>query len=137
MRSSFISGELNEISLSRLRISDAERGVSGRSRGLICTRMVSWASLSRIRGVMVGLPANPPSQYASPSMTIAWNIVGRQADASSTSGVISGLRKMCPRPVRTFVAVMNSLIGDPARRLKSMLSARSPRRGLSPVGLRS
>ncbi len=32
MRNSFISGELNEISLSRLRISDAVRGVSTRSR---------------------------------------------------------------------------------------------------------
>ena len=57
MRNSFISGELKEISLSRLRISFAVRGGSGRSRGLICTRMVSCASLSRTSGVMVGLPA--------------------------------------------------------------------------------
>ena len=34
MRSSFIRGELKDISLSRLRISAAVRGVLGRSRGL-------------------------------------------------------------------------------------------------------
>ncbi len=57
MRSSFANGELNEISLRRLRISVAVRGISARSVGLICTRMVSCASLSRTSGVMVGLPA--------------------------------------------------------------------------------
>ena len=40
-----------------LQISAAERGMSVRSRGLICTRMVSCASLSRTSGVIVGLPA--------------------------------------------------------------------------------
>ncbi len=41
----------------RLRISFAVRGMPGRSRGLICTRIVSCALLSRISGVIVGLPA--------------------------------------------------------------------------------
>ena len=35
---------------------------------------------------MVGLPAKPPSQYGSPSISIAWNIVGRQAEASRHVG---------------------------------------------------
>ena len=33
-----------------------ERGVPGRSTGLICTRMVSCELHSRTSGVMVGLP---------------------------------------------------------------------------------
>src|SRR6516162_10987009 len=41
----------------------------------------------------------------------AWNMVGRQADASSTSSVISRLRNTRPWPARTFVAVTNSFIG--------------------------
>ena len=61
------------------------------------------------------------------------NMVGRHAEASSTSGVISALRKIRPRPVWTLVAVMNSLIGDAARRSKSMLSARTARSGLKPM----
>ena len=56
MRSSLIVAELNEISLSRLRMSRAERGVPGRSIGLIGTMMVSLASHSRTSGVRVGLP---------------------------------------------------------------------------------
>ncbi|MHC2402076.1 hypothetical protein ACVMGC_006620 [Bradyrhizobium barranii subsp. barranii] len=63
-------------------------------------------------------------------MSIARNMVGRQADASSTSAVISALRKMRPRPVRTRVAVMNSWIGERARRSKSMLSVSTARSGL-------
>ena len=39
--SSFSSTELKAISFSRLWISRAERGVPGRSIGLICTRIVS------------------------------------------------------------------------------------------------
>ena len=38
-------------------------------------------------------------------------MVGRQAEASITSGVTSALRNTRPRPVWTLVAVMNSLIG--------------------------
>lgn len=70
-------------------------------------------------------------------MWTARNIVGRQADASRTSAVISPLRKMRPRPVRTRVAVTNSLIGDCASRSKSMFSARIAPSGLNPNGLRS
>src|SRR5215813_3283686 len=57
MRNSFMSGALKEISLRRSRISPAFLNLSRRSRGLIWTRMVSHASLSRMRGVMVGLLA--------------------------------------------------------------------------------
>ena len=56
MRSSFISGALNETSFRRLLISFAVRGVPGRSIGLICTRMVSVDLHSRTSGVIVGLP---------------------------------------------------------------------------------
>ena len=56
MRSSFRSTELNETSLSRLRISRALLGVPARSTGLIGTRIVSSEFSSRISGVMVGLP---------------------------------------------------------------------------------
>jgi len=66
-----MSAELKDISLTRLRISAAERGVVERSRGLICTRIESCASLSRTSGVMVGLPAKPQSQYGSPSISMA------------------------------------------------------------------
>jgi hypothetical protein len=55
-----------------------------------------WASLSRISCAMVGLPVNPPSQYASPSISTACNIVGRQAEASRTSAVMSELREDAP-----------------------------------------
>ena len=48
-------------------------------------------------------------------------MVGRQADASSTSGVSSLLRNTRPRPVRTLVAVTNSLIGLRGKRSKSMV----------------
>ena len=51
-------------------------------------------------------------------------MVGRQAEASITSGVTSALRNTRPRPVRTLVAVMNSLIGARASCVKSTLSAR-------------
>jgi len=51
---------------------------------------------------------------------MARNIVGRQAEASSTSAVMSALRKIRPRPVRTLVAVTKSLIGERASRSKSM-----------------
>src|SRR4051794_32831566 len=44
-------------------------------------------------------------------------MVGKQAEASSTSGVGSALRNTRGRPVRTFVAVMKSLIGAVARRV--------------------
>ena len=54
---------------------------------------------------------------------MARNMVGRHAEASSTSGVICALRKIRPRPVYTLVAVINSLMGDATRRSKSMLSA--------------
>jgi hypothetical protein len=47
---------------------------------------------------------------------MARNMVGRQADASSTSGVISPLRKMRPRPVRTLVAWEPRLIFSAWRR---------------------
>ncbi|MGY4355437.1 hypothetical protein ACVW0J_001930 [Bradyrhizobium sp. i1.7.7] len=63
-------------------------------------------------------------------MSIARNMVGRQADASSTSAVISALRKIRPRPVRTRVAVTNSFIGEFASRSKSILSASTARSGL-------
>ena len=123
MRSSFIKVALNDTSFNRFKISLAVRGVPGRSRGLICTRIECSASLSRTSGVIVGLPAKPPSQCGSPSISTAWNTVGRQADARSTSDVMSGLRKILPRPVLTFVAVTNNFIGERDRRLKSMLSS--------------
>ena len=67
-----------------------------------------------------GLPADTPNvivykgsetrgawrfDVRSPSISMAWNMVSRKADASSTSGVISALRKTRLRPVYTFVAV--------------------------------
>ena len=58
-------------------------------------------------------------------------IIGSQAEASSTSGVISALRNMRPRPVRTLVAVMNSFIGACATRSKSISSFRIPRSGFT------
>ena len=118
-------------------MSRAERGVPGRSTGLICTRIVSLEEHSRTSGMIVGLPEKPPSQYGSPSISIAWNIVGRQADASSASGVSSALRNTRPRPVRTFVAVTKTLIGDARRRSKSMFEARMSRSGLSAAMPRS
>ncbi len=63
--------------------------------------------------------------------------MGRHAEASSTSGVTSALRKMRPRPVRTLVAVTKSLIGARATRSKSTLSARIWRSGFEPMGLMS
>ena len=54
--SSFSSTELNAISFRRLWISRAERGVPGRSIGLICTRIVSDDVHSRISGDIEGLP---------------------------------------------------------------------------------
>ena len=42
---------------------------------------------------------------------MAWNMVGKQADASSTFGDNSALRKIRPRPVRTLVAVTKTLMG--------------------------
>jgi hypothetical protein len=61
---------------------------------------------------------------------MARNIVGRQAEASSTSALMSALRKIRPRPVRTLVAVTKSLIGEPASRSKSMHLTRILRSGL-------
>ena len=65
IRSSLIVAELNEISLRRLRISRAERGVPGRSTGLIGTMMVSLAPafahqggqgrVARVAAVPIGL----------------------------------------------------------------------------------
>ena len=137
MRSSFSSVALKDTSLTRLMISRALRGVPGRSTGLTCTSTVSLDEHSRTSGVMVGLPAKPPSQYGSPSISIAWCSVGRQPEASSTSGVNSAFRNTRPRPVRTLVAVMNSRIGDWTTRPKSIDSARISRSGLAPPGLRS
>ena len=62
MRSSLSSAVLNETSFTRLRMSRAERGSSRRSTGLIWMRIVSLDVHSRTNGVMVGLPAYPPSQ---------------------------------------------------------------------------
>ena len=62
---------------------------------------------------------------------------GRQAEASSTSGESSALRNTRGRPVRTFVAVMKSLIGALARRAKSIDSARTLASGLGAPKLRS
>ena len=62
IRSSFISVALKDTSFRRLRISAAVRGVLRRTTGLIWTSIVSCALLSRTSGVMVGLPAKPPSQ---------------------------------------------------------------------------
>jgi hypothetical protein len=60
----------------------------------------------------------------------------QQADASSTSGVISLLRNTRPRPVCTLVAVMKSLIDASPRCAKSMLWRRISLMGLKPNGLR-
>ena len=62
---------------------------------------------------------------------------GRQAEASSTSGVSSALRNTRPRPVRTLVAVMNSLIFDFDSESKSIERPRISCSGLIPNGLRS
>ena len=51
---------------------------------------------------------------------MAWNMVGRQAEASRASGLTSALRKTRGRPVRTLVAVTKTLTGEHARRPKSM-----------------
>lgn len=56
---------------------------------------------------------------------------------SSTSGVISALRKTRPVPVRTLVAVMNRRVGTLARQSKSTVSARMPRSGWVFIGFRS
>jgi hypothetical protein len=62
MRSSFSSTALNDTSFSLFRMSRAERGMPGRSTGLMATRIVSSDTHSWTSGVMVGLPENPPSQ---------------------------------------------------------------------------
>src|SRR5215469_18226750 len=67
---------------------------------------------------------------------MAWNIVGKQAEARSTSGVISLLRNTRPRPVCTLVAVMKSLIDASPRCAKSILWRRISLMGLKPNGLR-
>ena len=56
MRNSFKSVALKEISLRRFMMSPAERGVPGRSTGLMATMIVSDELHSRTSGVMVGLP---------------------------------------------------------------------------------
>ena len=63
---------------------------------------------------------------------------GRQTGGGEQDiGVISRLRNTRPWPVRTFVAVTNSLIGARPSRSKSMHSARICRSGLEPPGFRS
>ena len=47
-------------------------------------------------------------------------MVGRQAEASRTSGVMASFLNTLPRPVRTLVAVMKSLIGARASSSKSI-----------------
>src|SRR6476619_4905556 len=56
IRNSFSRTLLKETSLRRFRMSRAVRGLSGRSTGLIWTRIVSLEVHSRTRGVIVGLP---------------------------------------------------------------------------------
>ena len=68
---------------------------------------------------------------------MAWNMVGKHADANSTFGDNSALRKIRPRPVRTLVAVTKTLMGDATRRSKLILSARMSANGLKAVGFRS
>ena len=63
--------------------------------------------------------------------------MGRQAEASRASGVRSALRNTRGRPVRTQVAVANTLTGDLANRAKSMDWVRISRSGLKLPGLRS
>ena len=64
-------------------------------------------------------------------------MVGRQPEASSTSGVICALRNTWPTPVRTLVAVMNRQIGESTSASKSTMSARIGRSGWLPSGFRS
>jgi hypothetical protein len=56
--------------------------------------LVNAASATLARGLL---------QCDSRVIRTARNIVGRQAEASRTSAVISALRNMRPRPVRTLV----------------------------------
>ena len=65
------------------------------------------------------------------------NMVGRQAEASRTSGVTASFLNTRPRPVRTLVAVIKSFIGARASRSKSIVSARIARNGLFPIGFKS
>jgi len=63
----------------------------------------------------VSLATDPlVEQMYSPSISMAWNMVGEQAGARSTSAEISAFRKMRPRPVRALVAVMKSFIDERA-----------------------
>ena len=64
-------------------------------------------------------------------------MVGKQAEASSTSGVSSALRNTRGRPVRTFVAAMKSLMEAVARRAKSTVSCNICVRGFGWPKLRS
>ena len=65
------------------------------------------------------------------------NMNGKHAEASNASAVTSLLRKMRSRPVRTLVAVTNSLMGEPPSRSKSTLSSRISCSGFNPDGFMS
>jgi hypothetical protein len=66
--------------------------------------------MARAKGIAEENPggrlATKTSQYASPSISIAWCINGRQAEVSRTSAFICALPNTCGKPVLTLVALM-------------------------------
>ena len=64
-------------------------------------------------------------------MITAWKICGRQADAITTSGVISGVRNTLSLPVCTLVADRKICMAPQARTLsKSISRSTTSRSGL-------
>ena len=102
----------------------AERGVPSRSTGLTAMSNVSCdVALAHQRGDgrIAGVAAIPVG-FAVDFYRLEQ---GRQASRrEQPSVVISELRKLCPRPVRTLVAVMNSLIGRASETVELIYSRR-------------